>query len=39
MWNKFQVQPLQRLSLLVFTKSVYDRLSVETADNDGEAVL
>ena len=26
-------------SLLVFTNSVYDRLSVETADNDGEAVL
>ena len=24
---------------LVFTNSVYDRLSVETADNDGEAVL
>ena len=30
---------LYNASLLVFSNGVYDRLSVETADNDGEAVL
>ena len=30
---------LDNASFLVLTNSVYDRLSVETTDNDGEAVL
>ena len=30
---------LYNASLLVFSNSMYDQLSVETADTDGEAVL